>query len=61
MSFINKSGPFSRLRNQPYYKKTRQAMHTDAAQSVGKIPTDVEQLEVDLLSAADTVNKLKAL
>lgn len=36
-------------------------MHTDAAQSVGKVPTDVEQLGVDLLSAADTVNKLKAL
>jgi cysteine sulfinate desulfinase/cysteine desulfurase-like protein len=49
------------LRNQPYYKKTQQAMHTDAAQSVGKVPTDVEQLGVDLLSAADTGNKLKAL
>ena len=36
-------------------------MHTDAAQSVGKVPTDVEQLGVDLLSATDTVNKLKAL
>ena len=28
------------------------AMHTDAAQSVGKIPTDIEQLGVDLLSVA---------
>jgi len=27
-------------------------MHTDAAQSVGKIPTDVEMLAVDLLSVA---------
>jgi cysteine desulfurase len=27
-------------------------MHTDAAQSIGKIPTDVEQLGVDLLSVA---------
>lgn len=27
----------------------------------GKIPTDVDQLGVDLLSVADTVNKLKAL
>jgi len=36
-------------------------MHTDAAQSVGKIPTDVDQLGVDFLSVADAVNKLKAL
>jgi len=27
-------------------------MHTDAAQSVGKVPTDVEQLGMDLLSVA---------
>jgi cysteine desulfurase len=27
-------------------------MHTDAAQSIGKIPTDVDQLGVDLLSIA---------
>jgi cysteine desulfurase len=27
-------------------------LHTDAAQSVGKIPTDVEQLQVDLLTVA---------
>ena len=27
-------------------------MHTDAAQSIGKIPTDVDQLGVDLLSVA---------
>ena len=27
-------------------------MHTDAAQSIGKIPTDVEQLGIDLLSVA---------
>ena len=27
-------------------------MHTDAAQSVGKIPTDVQDLDVDLLSVA---------
>jgi cysteine desulfurase len=33
-------------------KKHGVAMHTDAAQSVGKIPTDVDQLEVDLLSMA---------
>jgi cysteine desulfurase len=28
------------------------AMHTDAAQSIGKIPTDIETLGVDLLSVA---------
>jgi cysteine desulfurase len=33
-------------------KKNSIAMHTDAAQSVGKIPTDVAQLGVDLLSVA---------
>ncbi len=33
-------------------KKHGIAMHTDAAQSVGKIPTDVEHLGVDLLSVA---------
>ena len=33
-------------------KKHGIAMHTDAAQSVGKIPTDVEHLKVDLLSVA---------
>src|SRR5207245_6900796 len=27
-------------------------MHTDAAQSIGKVPVDVEQLGVDLLSVA---------
>ena len=33
-------------------KKHGVAVHTDAAQSVGKIPTDVEQLGVDMLSVA---------
>jgi cysteine desulfurase len=33
-------------------KKQGIIMHTDAAQSVGKIPTDVRQLGVDLLSVA---------
>ena len=33
-------------------KKHGIAMHTDAAQSVGKIPTDVEALGVDMLSVA---------
>ena len=33
-------------------KKHDIAFHTDAAQSVGKIPVDVNQLEVDLLSIA---------
>ena len=33
-------------------RKNGIAMHTDAAQSIGKIPTDVEQLGVDLLSIA---------
>ena len=33
-------------------KKYGIAVHTDAAQSVGKIPTDVEQLGVDMLSVA---------
>jgi cysteine desulfurase len=33
-------------------KKHDIVMHTDAAQSVGKIPTDVTQLGVDLLSVA---------
>jgi cysteine desulfurase len=33
-------------------KKHGVAVHTDAAQSVGKIPTDVEQLGVDMLSMA---------
>jgi cysteine desulfurase len=33
-------------------KKHGIVMHTDAAQSVGKIPTDVAQLGVDLLSVA---------
>jgi cysteine desulfurase len=33
-------------------KKQDIVMHTDAAQSVGKIPTDVDQLGVDLLSVA---------
>jgi cysteine desulfurase len=33
-------------------KKHGIVMHTDAAQSVGKIPTDVEQLGVDMLSMA---------
>ena len=33
-------------------KKQGIVVHTDAAQSVGKIPTDVEQLGVDLLSVA---------
>jgi cysteine desulfurase len=33
-------------------KKHGIAMHTDAAQSTGKIPTDVEDLGVDLLSVA---------
>ena len=33
-------------------KKYKIAMHTDAAQSVGKIPTDVKELGVGLLSVA---------
>jgi cysteine desulfurase len=33
-------------------KKHGIAVHTDAAQSVGKIPTDVDQLGVDMLSVA---------
>ena len=33
-------------------KEHRIVMHTDAAQSVGKIPTDVQDLDVDLLSVA---------
>lgn len=33
-------------------KKHGIVMHTDAAQSVGKLPTDVQQLGVDLLSVA---------
>lgn len=33
-------------------KESGVVVHTDAAQSVGKIPTDVEQLGVDLLSVA---------
>jgi len=33
-------------------KNHRIVMHTDAAQSVGKLPTDVQQLGVDLLSVA---------
>jgi len=33
-------------------KKHGIVVHTDAAQSVGKIPTDVEQLGVDMLSVA---------
>ena len=33
-------------------KKHGIAVHTDAAQSIGKIPTDVEQLGVDMLSVA---------
>jgi cysteine desulfurase len=33
-------------------KKRGIVMHTDAAQSAGKVPTDVEQLGVDLLSVA---------
>jgi cysteine desulfurase len=33
-------------------KEHRIVMHVDAAQSVGKIPTDVQDLDVDLLSVA---------
>ncbi len=35
-----------------YAKEQGIVMHTDAAQSVGKIPTDIQNLNVDLLSIA---------
>ena len=49
----NEIGTLQPVREIARAAKARGAlMHTDAAQSVGKIPVDVKELEVDLLTIA---------
>lgn len=49
----NEVGAIQPIREIAAIARTREIlMHTDAAQSVGKIPTDVKKLGVDLLSIA---------
>jgi cysteine desulfurase len=49
----NEIGTLQPIKEISHIAKKHQIMfHTDAAQSVGKIPTDVEELGVDLLSVA---------
>ena len=47
-----RSGPSSRSATAPALLKHNVLIHTDAAQSIGKISTDVNELGIDLLSIA---------
>ena len=48
---VNEVPEIGQMLREKYPEKTKPILHTDATQWVGKMPTDVEQAGVDLLSA----------